>query len=293
MSFYIFLGCSIVLLSIVIPYHYSRSSLKILLDSIPEWDWIEVLVVNDNSDDVSDVVSAHSRTKYFIQSINKKWAGAARNLGIKHARGDYVVFADADDFFTPNAFEIIRKNLDSGYDLLFYSPISIKLDASVSNRHIRYQELVHDFINNKSDSIKYRFHVPWSKVIKRDLIINNNIYFDEVIASNDVNFSLKISYYSVKTYAFDKNIYCVVESDNSLTKKKNEIIVDARFDAVCRYNDFLFEKQDVNYSPMLLHLVSAYRFSFYKFLSRFFYCKYKKYKIFPSLSHMIELIRRR
>ncbi|MBS0043582.1 glycosyltransferase family 2 protein [Shewanella sp. M16] len=278
--------------SVIIPYHNSRESLVKLLNSIPDYEWLEVLIVNDHSDDISTIVSEFSRVKYLKQINGKRWAGAARNLGIQYSQGEYLVFADSDDYFLPEAFELIQSMLVCEFDLLFFSPVSETESGSRSIRHLGYKKLVEDYLESNSNDIKYRFHVPWSKVVKKDLVIKNDIYFDEVIASNDVNFSLKVACYAKKIIADNRSIYCVVESDFSLTKQLKEDVIDSRFEALARYNDFLININDPNLAAMSGHLYSASKFGFYKFLSRFFYCKYKRYRIFYSWSHIYSVLQR-
>jgi glycosyltransferase involved in cell wall biosynthesis len=282
-----------ILLSIIVPYYDSRDSLNRLLLSIPEHEWLEVIVVNDHSDDVSDIIDKHERSSLHQQLNEKKWAGAARNKGLSLAVGKFILFADSDDFFIVNAFDIIYEYLVTDLDIVFFSPTSINSHAKKrSNRHLGYEILVKDFVSKGSDEILYKFHVPWSKLISKKLIVSNSIFFDEVIASNDVNFSLKVAYHATKVKADLRNIYCVVESENSLTKITSEAVLDSRFEALSRYNDFLkYKELGHKQSAMSGHLFNTRKFGFYKFLYRFFYCKYKGYPVFYGFKHVIKAFR--
>jgi len=282
-----------VLVSVIIPYYNSRASLSKLLSSIPEHDWLEVIVVNDHSDSIEDIISKHKRSITFMQLKGHRWAGAARNLGLQKSVGQFILFADADDCFLEGAFDKVYNYCHKSNDLVFFTPTSRKESGESSTRHLSYKQLILDFIETGKDAIKYRFHVPWSKLVSRKLIVDNNILFDEVIASNDVNFSLKCSYFAKNIAVTTDEIYCVVESDQSLTKQLSEEVIDSRFDALSRYNDFLISKGDPNLAAMSGHLFSAYKFGFNKFLSRYFYCRYRGYKIFYSWSHIFSVIRRR
>ncbi|MDC9529672.1 glycosyltransferase family 2 protein [Pseudoalteromonas sp. Angola-7] len=282
-----------VLVSLIIPYYNARVSLSKLLSSIPEYNWLEVIVVNDHSDNIEDIIAEHKRSTTFMQEKGRRWAGAARNLGLKKSTGQFILFADADDYFLEGAFEKVYSYCHKSNDLVFFTPTSKTESGDSSLRHLSYKQLILDFLKADKNTIKYRFHVPWSKLISRELIIDNNISFDEVIASNDVNFSLKCSLYAKKIAATTDEIYCVIESNKSLTKQLSEEVIDSRFEALSRYNDFLLSKGDNNLAAMSGHLFSAYKFGFYKFLSRYFYCRYKGYKIFYSWSHIISIIKRR
>ncbi|MFI8622106.1 glycosyltransferase family 2 protein [Marinomonas sp. NPDC078689] len=279
-------------LSVIIPYYNSKESLSRLLDSIPIFEAIEILVINDHSDDISDVIAKHGSAFLYEQVEGKKWAGAARNLGLKHARGEYILFADADDYFLDGFFSLVSEYFESGKDVIYFSPTSIKVNGESSKRHLRYEELVKNYVSAQDLAIKYRFHVPWSKLFRRRFLLENSIQFDEVIASNDVVFSLKSSVLAESVAADQRSIYCVVESDSSLTKIKSEEVLDSRFYASCRYNDFLRSIGDKNEAAMSQFIYHAYKFSFYKSLSVFFFCKYKKYKVFYDFSHIMKVAKR-
>ncbi|MHA2767484.1 glycosyltransferase family 2 protein [Vibrio diabolicus] len=276
-------------ISIIIPYHNNLNQLSSLLNTIPEHPSIEVIIVDDHSDNpLIDV--PHSRAKVIHQLPGKRWAGAARNTGILNAKGEYLLFADSDDIFTEGAFDVLER-LDVASDLTYFKPTSIRDDGTASLRHWYYEEMVSNYLNNSDTTILYKFHVPWSKLYKREFILREDIRFDEVIASNDVLFSLKSAMLCHSFSVFDDVIYCVVESANSLTKKKSEIVIDSRFDALSRYNDFLIERNDKNLAAMSGHLKNACSFGFSKFMYRFFFCINKGYPIFYGFSHFLRALR--
>lgn len=277
-------------LTVIVPYYNNRTGLSRLLKTIPNIDDIEVIVVNDHSDNIDDVVSGYGMVRLINQEDGLRWAGAARNTGLSHARGEYVLFADSDDMFTEGAFDTLNSYMN-GHDLVFFKPTSISDDGSESNRHLLYSMQIDSYIERNDREIFYKFHVPWSKLFKRDYLISNNIFFDEVIASNDVLFSLKSSMLVNNFLVSEKIIYCVVESCSSLTKQRSEDVIDSRFEALCRYNEYLKSIGDTNLAAMSGHLKNSFEFGFSKFLYRFFYCIYKDYPIFYGIKHLFRAMR--
>src|SRR5699024_10596478 len=85
----------------------------------------------------------------------------------------------------------------------------------------------------------YRFSPPWSKLIKRKLITENQIKFDEVIASNDIMFSTKVGYNLKEFDVSLKEIYCVTRSEGTLTRTINKQIFDSRLNVFVNYNRYL------------------------------------------------------
>lgn len=95
------------LISVVIPVYNAEKFLDQCLFSLKYQTLprFEVLCVDDGSTDqsveiVKRYVQSDSRFKFFSQT--HQFAGVARNLGIKKAKGEYLLFLDADDYFVPN-----------------------------------------------------------------------------------------------------------------------------------------------------------------------------------------------
>ncbi|EKO3701884.1 glycosyltransferase family 2 protein [Vibrio metschnikovii] len=232
--------------TVIIPYFNSADTIIRLLESIPERDDIEVILVNDNCSTFDGIqFKLGNRVQCYTNNSDNRGAGACRNIGIRQAKGDYLIFADSDDFFTKDAFSHFFECCEDSPDIVYFSPISIFKDGNVgSQRHSPYKLLVQNYISYGDQSIRYKFYVPWSKMIKKDFVETNEILFDEVVASNDINFSLKVGYFASSIKVSKEHVYCVVESNNSLTKTYTKEVVISRFNAICEYNDFV-NKYDV------------------------------------------------
>ncbi len=100
------------LFSLVIPLYNKVATIRGTICSVLEQDYpcFEVVVVNDGSTDGSELVVrefADSRVKMY--SIPNSGVSAARNVGIRSSRGEWVVVLDADDLLTPGALDAFRK----------------------------------------------------------------------------------------------------------------------------------------------------------------------------------------
>jgi glycosyltransferase involved in cell wall biosynthesis len=100
------------LVSVVIPTYKRDHIIERTVRSVLEQTYqdFEILVVNDGSrDDTESVVASlakqESRIRYFCHDTNRG-AQAARNTGVKAAKGEWIVFLDSDDYFTPNSLEV-------------------------------------------------------------------------------------------------------------------------------------------------------------------------------------------
>lgn len=229
------------LLSIVIPTYNSNKYLRVLLDISSQLGHdVEFIVVDDcsDNDDIFELEVEYPSCK-FIRLKDNSGAGRARNVGLSQCSGKYVCFADADDLIFVEQLKQILESLDSNVDVHFFRPSSHLPDGSPGSRHLRYANLVQYYINSKLENIRYKFHVPWSKIYKREFLITNNIRFDEVMASNDVMFSLIAGIKANTIYVSDSAFYSVLEHDASLTKNDTIGRLYDRISVAVRYNNML------------------------------------------------------
>lgn len=236
--------------SVIVPHYNDSATIDTLLRSIPERSDIEVIICDDNSrtdefESLLTIANKYCHTNVIQNTRQNKGAGAARNCALDLATGEYLLFADADDYFLDQAFTIIDQHSNPSVDIIYFSPISRKAHStSPSQRHLRYAKLVNNH-NNHSDEIRYKFHVPWSKLIQRGLVQENNIEFDEVLVSNDIMFSTKIGLLAKKILVSPTEVYCVTEGVDRLTspskiKQKIRFRVELNYIAYCsQYGDLL------------------------------------------------------
>ena len=96
--------------SFIIPHHNSPKLLERCLDSIPQRNDIEIIVVDDNSDADKKAYSYRGDVRIInIDVEHTKGAGRARNYGMKEARGKWILFADCDDFYIDGFLEELDK----------------------------------------------------------------------------------------------------------------------------------------------------------------------------------------
>lgn len=254
--------------SIIIPHSNSLHFLPKLFSTLPVSDKIEIILVDNseypiNKDDVKT-----DRHFVLFYSSPKRGAGGARNEGIKHAHGKWLIFIDADDYLPNDAFEIFYSKIDSDAEVIFFGMDGIYLDTGErSNRGDTYTQLVKDFLNGKKSEmdIRLRFASPCSKMVSRELVKRHDIQYDEVVASNDVYFSLLTGYYAKKIEAVDKITYIATVSKGSLTKRRDYEAVKSRFLVNLRQNKFLKEQKLSKYQvSIMLYLFQTRQFGLKK-----------------------------
>lgn len=228
--------------SIIIPHHDIEELLVRCLDSIPRRDDIQVVVVDDNSNNFSAqrLLGLGLPHLDIIELKESKGAGGARNAGLKVANGTWLLFADADDFFNPCLTDLLDRQKQSHADLIVFDSNSVLSDTLKPTEG--RDNIVADYQRSHDEKLlRYRLHTVWGKIFRRSVADMNQIEFDEVSASNDVMFSGKMGH-CAKRVAFDPvKAYCCTVRKGSICTKLNKPNLQARLDVSYRYNAFLTE----------------------------------------------------
>lgn len=188
---------------------------------------MECLFVDDCGHDCSVEILEGLMTKYqgdirfrLVRHERNKGASAARNTGIRQAQGQYVFFVDSDDTITPDCIErlaalavkypgveVVQGSAKSFIDVLSLEKSSVP-EYSGSYKWIR-----------KAFLQRYTIPVtPWNKLVSRELILDNNIYFEEGLIHEDELWNFFLSKY-VHSIAFCKiNTYLYIDNPNGVEK---------------------------------------------------------------------------
>lgn len=227
--------------SIIIPHKNIVPLLKRCLESIPNRNDIQVVVVDDHSDvkNIQQIeqlcITNHAD---LVKTQESKGAGYVRNIGLKYASGKWVLFADADDFFHSEAFQELDKFVNSSYDVVYFYCDSKNSDSLKPDKD-RVPAIKDGILNKDYDLLRYKSSVPWGNLISMNLIREHGLKFEEVIASNDIMFSVTTGYAAKNIACISKPLYCVTTRSGSLYAKPTPERMKSRFYASIRVNSFL------------------------------------------------------
>lgn len=242
-------------ISIIIPHYNSPKTLKKLIQTIGIHNNVEIIIIDDKSDKYLDEFTSIKKaceSEHIIFLNNNtalKGAGTCRNIGLDIAHGRWLLFADADDYFTEKWYLYVERYLNnSNIDIVYFKPTSISAKTGrQSNRHTTYEKMIEEYRSGDAASevkLRYYWCVPWSKLIRKELIDNNQVRFDEVRYSNDVMFSAKSGYFA-EMISIDQNvIYTVTDDENTLTKNMSEEAFFIRCNVECSRYVFLNQVLD-------------------------------------------------
>lgn len=261
--------------AVIIP-HFTRDGnvdmLKRAVNSIPERDDIQVIVIDNSIYPISEYLFINRSNVIIIFSSNSRYAGGARNEGMDHSNAKWLIFLDSDDFFSPNAFEIFDEYVYSNTDIIFFSSQGVYSDniKKKSDRCDRYTNQVKRFIqSNDQTGIRLQFQVPWSKMIRSMFVLENKIRFDEVPICNDDIFSLRTGLLAKTINADLRVVYYATVSRGSLTKTVSLESIQSHIEVYQRRNKLLKEngyKKDASVMYYVLQSIQYGIKPFIKFL---------------------------
>lgn len=185
------------MISIILVTYNSMKYIRECLDTILKQTFknYELIIVDDGStDETVDFIQKEYGLK--VERLEHKGAANARNYGIKKAQGTYLCILDSDDYFELDMLEkMYDKAKLNNADIVISS--AYKFDNN-TKEEIKLKYMVNtDACNSKStfspeeiSSSLFQLTVAnaWGKLFRKDLIINNNITFQDLHNSNDVLF---------------------------------------------------------------------------------------------------------
>lgn len=216
--------------SIIVPNRNHPELLIRALASIPVREDTEVIVVDDASDpsfmDMKHYPGMERPDSQVVLTTEGKGAGYARNVGLDRAKGEWLVFLDSDDFFMDGFMKLLEAHAEDTDDIVFFGITSVFSDTlEPATRHKSRMDALSRYSNRPHLLDFYCRNIcrePWGKMIRRSLVVNNSIRFDETFCANDVMFSAKTGQ-AARSVSYDPRIfYCLTDRKGNLTDLRLE-----------------------------------------------------------------------
>ncbi|MBD5398044.1 glycosyltransferase [bacterium] len=251
-------------ISIIVPVYNVEKYLQRCLDSLVNQTLkdIEIICINDGSKDNSykilkDYAKRDKRIKVFTQ--DNSGPAKARNVGLKNATGEFIMFCDSDDEYTEDMCKdmlscIKKQNVDL-----------VMCNTTLLNREEKEitSKYYFPFSPGKytvDDRIKIGINVYlWNKIFKKSIIDSYNIKFPEGHKSDDNLFIYEYVMVSDNIYILDEKLYYHYDIENSImdlynSKKiklcdvldKLDILINL-YNFLQKYNIFVQNKKSFSY----------------------------------------------
>lgn len=267
-------------ISVILPVYNAERYLDVCLKSIVSQsfsDW-ECICVNDGSTDISDDILKQYKEKdnrFSILYQDNSGPSVARNSGLAIAKGEYILFMDADDFVESDGWANLVEMMEREHlDLLGFSYKTYP-DKSLSHFSMKTGDvlsptrlLASTLIPQSSDD----FSFAWRYMIRRSVLEENHIEFDSRISvGEDTLFMMKVFSHVNSVYLTDYAPYKYrVNNEQSimhakkynpnlerslalLYEKKKEVIIKNNWDELTPFSFDLAERVVKHYCWMLMN----------------------------------------
>ena len=239
--------------SVIVPVYNASRTLRRCVDSILKQDYrdFEVILVDDGSrDDSVRIAVDYEISDPRVRSVTKENGGvsSARNMGLEAARGEWVAFADSDDWLPMDAIKLLLRETETqktdmvigDFYRVFEGKISRKggIDRGGIINRDKYAEAM-----MKAPADLY-FGVLWNKLYRRELIEDYHVRLDESVNyGEDVIFNLEYLLHVKDIAVLKAPVYYYIRTPGSLVEQHvslNGIVTMKR--NVVRYYDSFYKK---------------------------------------------------
>lgn len=226
------------LVSIIIPvYNVEKYINECLLSVLNQtYKYIEIIIIDDKGTDNSINIVREtlklSPYKYLVvDQIKNTGVSEARNVGINKANGEYIFFLDGDDLISSDCIQILmeyaekyKSDLVMGEFCSFHKEnFDVILDTAINtinNQNIQHKKIKYDDICN----------YVWNCIYKKELIINNNIFFEKDLKfAEDILWMMLIQFKAknmIKVKAKTYYYRITSESASVILSKGNRYIIN-------------------------------------------------------------------
>ncbi len=217
--------------SVVVPVYNVSPYLERCITSLLAQNYrdYEILLIDDGStDDSGAICEQYGEQDSRIIVYHKKNGGlsSARNFGIDHAVGKYVIFVDSDDYIEKKTCASLAKliELSDEADVIGYNGVEEQEGTVTSTRRIPVEKL--EFMSGRDYLYTRCRHrnlsvASWLYCCKRDFLNREGLRFQEGILHEDVEFTPKMLLKAKKVVESPVQLYHYIVRDSSISMQKN------------------------------------------------------------------------
>lgn len=181
-------------------------------------DNFEIVFIDDGStDDSLEILRNYEREYDFVTVLTQENSGSgkARNYGINEAKGEYIAFLDADDFFLDD--DALEKMYDIGVsndaDMI---TANIKHDLANEGNFVPFGPF--HYYRANTVILPEQYGIPWSfykNIFKKEFLVQNNIYFPDLLRGQDPVFLAEALTKVDKIYVAATDLYAYVYNSDT------------------------------------------------------------------------------
>ena len=229
--------------SIVIPVYNVEKYIDKCLDSVLNQTYknFEVIIVNDGTRDNSQkIVDKYVKKDKRFKSFTKENGGlsSARNYGVKHTTGDYLIFIDSDDFINLDYLEKINEVLDNSDIEVLRTGLIV---ADKNEKVVRREKVLDEsrYVSFTDLTSFEFFDSACSYVYNLSFYKKNKFSFIEGVYHEDFGLIPEILIKAKKIYFLNYHSYYYVQRNNSIMTSIDKEILKKRAYDILNHHDRL------------------------------------------------------
>lgn len=219
--------------SVILPVYKVEKYLRPCVESIlgQTYKDFEIILVDDGSPDSCPMICDEYAEKYDnIICVHQENGGQsrARNAGLKVASGEYIMFVDSDDYLVDsNVLSLLVAKTAGNPDIVHYKNIEwIEADGSIRMCDFDFKletlsENIADIYCELIDKDAY-YNSAWSKIIRRELLVENDIEFISGIVGEDNEWYYNVVMVAGSLVLLDEPLYVYRRRESSTTTSLTE-----------------------------------------------------------------------
>lgn len=223
------------MVSVIIPVYKVEIYLDKCVQSVIDQTYkdLEIILVDDGSPDrCPQMCDKWKQKDKRIRAIHQKNRGlsGARNTGIREAKGEWLYFLDSDDWIIPECIELMIKLVDGHSDVELVQGGVLSNDKNYAKwLSIENKQNVPDYSPNRDwvNLMLLRQEIlvvtAWNKLIRRDIVLDNELYFEEGALNEDEMWSFLLSKYVTSVAICKKNTYYYNIRENSIIQNQKKV----------------------------------------------------------------------
>jgi glycosyltransferase involved in cell wall biosynthesis len=220
-------------ISVIIPVYNAQDTIEKTIQSITSQSYqnLEIILVNDGSTDSSYEICRRIQSEDSrIKIIDKENGGvsSARNMGVAHATGEYIIHADSDDIVLPNAYmNLIREANRSNAAIIvggYYSGLESNYVEKIPDTEIK------DPIVFAKRILENKIHAGlWNKLVKSDVYVNFKFQEGLDYKEDLIFFVIQLMRYKPEISIIQEPVYFYYIRENSITNQSFDKNVEKNF----------------------------------------------------------------
>lgn len=235
-------------ISVIIPIYNAEKHLNSTIQSIINqsigFENIELILIDDASKDNSKKIIESYAEKYeniipYYSEKNHGYPGFGRNIGLKKATSDYIMFIDNDDEYDTNICKTLYETIiNEDADVVVCGRLMIDYLSEIKEKipYVNGIEEKNKIILKDDDLLYFNSHIVLNKIFKNAIIKENNLKFFENTRLDDDMFTWDYYLHSKKLvylpnyYGYHWNIHSDSLSHTNAENYINEIIECIRYE---------------------------------------------------------------